>query len=35
VSLAQPTNIAGARADITGFTFHPLYFLEVDSLRRR
>ncbi len=35
VSLAQPTNIAGARAGITGFKFHPLYFLEVDSLRRQ
>ncbi len=35
VSLAQPTNLVGARADITGFKFHPLYFLEVDSLRRK
>jgi len=25
----------GARANITGFKFHPLYFLEVDSLRRK
>jgi len=35
VFLAQPTNLVGARADITGFKFHPLYFLEVDSLRRK
>jgi peptide/nickel transport system substrate-binding protein len=35
VFLAQPTNVVGARADITGFKFHPLYFLEVDSLRRK
>src|SRR5207302_377748 len=33
--LARPTNTAGPRADTTGFTFHPLYFLAVDSLRRR
>jgi peptide/nickel transport system substrate-binding protein len=35
VFLAQPTNLVGARANITGFKFHPLYFLEVDSLRRK
>jgi peptide/nickel transport system substrate-binding protein len=35
VFLAQPTNIAAARASITDFKFHPLYFLEVESLRRK
>jgi ABC-type transport system substrate-binding protein len=35
VSIAQPTNLTAARSDITGFTFHPLYFLELDLLRRK
>lgn len=35
VFLAQPTNLTAARDDITGFRFHPLYFFEVDSLRRK
>ncbi len=35
VFLAQPTNIVGARANIIDFKFHPLYFLEVESLRRK
>ena len=35
VFLAQPTNLTAARADITDFKFHPLYFLELDLLRRQ
>ena len=35
VFLAQPTNLTAARDDITEFKFHPLYFLEVESLRRK
>jgi len=35
VSIAQPTNLTAARSDIAGFTFHPLYFLELDLLRRK
>jgi len=35
VSIAQPTNLTAARSDITGFTFHPLYFVEIDLLRRK
>ncbi len=35
VFLAQPTNVTAARADIAGFKFHPLYFVELESLRRQ
>lgn len=35
VFLAQPTNLTAARSDIAGFRFHPLYFVELDQLRRK
>lgn len=35
VFLAQPTNLTAARSDVTGFRFHPLYFVELDQLRRK
>jgi peptide/nickel transport system substrate-binding protein len=35
VSIAQPTNLTAARSDITDFKFHPLYFFEIDTLRRK
>jgi peptide/nickel transport system substrate-binding protein len=35
VFLAQPTNLTAARDDVAGFRFHPLYFVELDQLRRK
>ncbi|HYM69656.1 MAG TPA: ABC transporter substrate-binding protein [bacterium] len=35
VFLAQPTAITAARDDITQFKFHPLYFLQIESLGRK
>jgi peptide/nickel transport system substrate-binding protein len=35
VFLVQPTNLTATRADITDFRFHPLFFLQLESLRRK
>lgn len=35
VFLVQPTNLTAARDDLTNYRFHPLYFLELDELRRK
>lgn len=35
VFLVQPTNLTAARNDLTGFRYHPLFFFEVETLRRK
>ena len=35
IFLAQPYAVVPARANLTGYHFHPLFFLELDTLRRK
>jgi peptide/nickel transport system substrate-binding protein len=35
VFLVQPTNLTATRDDLAGFHYHPLFFLEIERLRRR
>lgn len=35
VFLVQPTNLTATRNDLTGFRYHPLFFFEVETLRRK
>lgn len=35
VFLVQPTNLTAARNDLTGFRYHPLFFFEIEMLRRK
>ncbi len=35
IFLVQPYTVVPARANITGYHFHPLFFLELDTLRRK
>lgn len=33
--LVQPYSVVPARADLTGYHFHPFFFLQLDTLRRK
>jgi peptide/nickel transport system substrate-binding protein len=35
IFLVQPYTVVPARANLTGYHFHPLYFVQLDTLRRK
>jgi len=35
VFLVQPTNLTATTNDLTGFRYHPLFFFEIEALRRK
>jgi ABC-type transport system substrate-binding protein len=35
VFLVQPTNLTATTSDLTGFRYHPLFFFEIEALRRK